>query len=335
MGKPYSSRTACIRLAQQDVERVTLHACHILLVNEDGSPRTLESRDPAPLNTLVVLGPGFVSGIYCEALVLLEIGLGRARPYHPARAPAGTLSTRWIAQRRRYAILNASQLANAWPTISDILASHAQETVARWAYRSWNIASPRACVRRVGRTRTIHTYSKEVAHARGVYVSVSSDDVSLIKHFQEQECRSRHHTLVAQATLIAYCLRNYRYAWYEEKRLRAYARGKASGLRLLCEKFGPKGGSLFGRLLPHHVAYMYTHGLLPPAIRPLLERCAEVFDLFDVSQVSSTCADTHLTPQEKFTVRALPKRRTTADYVVFELVPKPTNGGFSSEHSTL
>lgn len=323
--KPESIR----RLILGDVLRVERYARFLFIVDEEGTPFPLQTRFDAPLNIIAVIGPAIYAGQVFGAALLLEIGLGRARPYHDALAPSGFLPTgRAIQKRRNYRLLGAERFNVLCPYICDVLAKHAEEIVGGWEHKTWNIPSPKTRVVKTGRRKEVLTRTRETEHFRGARISIAFQDTELVSMFCGCDIGRTRKALEAEARLLCYCLRGYANADYTDAELKLYARARASRMRILTASFGPKEGKEYGRLLPHHVAYMYEKNMIPAKNRALFERCASFFRLVDMERVSFF-TKLRIEPQNAIPgidIRVIPARRSSADYLVCELIPQVEKG---------
>jgi hypothetical protein len=325
MGKPYTTLENVKKLMAGDVSRVEKYARFLFIVDEDGCPRALYARSDAPLNIIAVLGPAVYNGHAFDTTLLLEIGLGRARPYHAAFAPQGVLPKgRAILKRRNYKLLGVERFKALWPYICDVLVEHAESIVGGWKHRTWNIPSSRSRVR----GGQVVTHTKEVEHILGVRISVSFEDGWLVQAMCALDIQRSSEAIRKQASLLCYCLNGYKNADYSGAKLRQYARARQGRMRLLVESFGPKEGREYGRLRPHHVAYMYARGWIPLKNRALFECCAEFFHLVDSERVPSFSFVRYGYSGEDpgFDVWIIPTRRKEADYLVCEIIPRVQGG---------
>lgn len=324
MPEPYTKYASVLKLVKSDAACVERHARYLFIVDEEGSPLALYWRENAPLNIVAVIGPAVWNGHAFSTSLLLEIGLGRARPYHDALAPPGYLPLgRAISKRRNYGFLGPDRFSALRPYLLDLLANHAEDVVSRWKHKTWNIPSYRSRVVKTGRIKEVVTRQKEVSHRRGARVSVSCQDTDLLGLFCGFDIERNKGIIETEARLLRHCLGGYAHTSHTDAKLALFARARSSKMRLLCESFGPKSGRECGRLLPHHVAHMYKHGLIPLIHRDLFEQCASLFHLVDMERVSFF--ESRDLPEKTMPffvdVRVLPARRASADYIVFELIP--------------
>lgn len=327
MARPYTRTEAIRKLITQDVSRVEEYARYVLIIDEEGNPRALVRRDGAPLNIIAILGPAWHKGEFFPVALLLEVGLGQTRPYHSARFPQSISKKRqWIEQRRNYRLFSPERFRVLCPYLLDILADHAREIIALWKHREWKISfMKRRIFSATSTPRNLFVTTKESTHLRGVRIAVSFSDTELLRIFVSLDVSRLCSGIKKGADLLMYCLKHYKCSRTAEY-LKLYSKAKASRLRLLVESFGPKPGREYGRLPPHHVAYMYARSWIPEAKRALFEQCAEVFSLVNMDNVRHFGTEEHWysfdMPDPAFTVWILPDRRKSADYMVCEIIPK-------------
>lgn len=324
MARAYTSIESITKLMANDVDCVEKYARFLCIIDEDGSPRVLYARSHAPLNIIAVLGPAVYNGHTFDTALLLEIGLGRARPYHPAFAPEGVLARgRWIQKRRNYRLLGGDRFHVLWPFLLDIIIAHTEEVCSEWKCKQWNVPSPRARVIRKERRREVVVKTKETWYSRGARVSVSFRDEELVRMITGIDIARMKASIQGAAKLLGICLRVYANSDYSDAELSRFARARAGKMRLLIESFGPKEGSEYGRLRPHHVAYMYENGLIPPKNQALFERCAVFFHLVDMERVfffrKLSIKEQKVIPG--IDIWVIPIRKASADYLVCEIIP--------------
>lgn len=328
MARRYTAIESIKKRIAGDVSRVEKYARFLFIVDEEGCPLSLRTLHNAPLNIIAVIGPTVYAGHTFSLALLLEIGLGRARPYHDAFAPAGVLEKgRWIAKRRNYSLLSAERFEVLWPYVCDVVIEHTLEVTGKWKHKSWNVPSSRARLVRIDRQKQIIVRAKEVEHSRGVRISVAFKDEHLLRTILELDMEHSKSMVYGEARLICLCLRAYANSDYTDRELLLFSGARAGKMRLLVESFGPRGEKEYGRLEPHHVAYMYAHKLIPPKNRALFERCASFFRLVDMNRVLFF-EQIHFGRREEipgFDVRVISMRRTTADYLVGEFIPRLPN----------
>lgn len=115
-------------LIARDVLNVKKYAAIVLEI-EEGVMRFSRNENPR-LNVIAVVGPGkFLDKEYKEA-VLLEIGIGKSRPYHiPAfKKEKGP----WISKRKKWFSLTEHQYRVIAPKIFSILGLLTNERVGNW-----------------------------------------------------------------------------------------------------------------------------------------------------------------------------------------------------------
>ncbi len=325
MPNPYSSPKSRCKLIARDVACVETYARYLMIVDDDGYPLAHYFRDSAPLNIIAVLGPAMVNEQFIATTLLLEVGLGRARPYHSAQKPLHSGdTTRSIPKRRQYHLLDDRRFANLWPFLSDILDRQTREVTSQWKQTAFVIPSHRARVRQEGFRRTVVSKFPYISHERGARVSVSFADHVLLLKMIGFDLARRKTGIHAQSRLIGLCAKQYCRPPYSDSAIRRYAKASSSKMRLLVESLSSYSEAKVGKLRPHHVAYMRQESLISNGAWCLLEQCARIFSFVDWNRVEFF-QKFHLQILEaplEYDVWIVPIRKIERDYLVCELINK-------------
>jgi hypothetical protein len=106
------------RLVSQDVQRVKNQAAIVFEI-EEGKIRFSRNENPL-LDIIAVIGPGWYSETKFNEAILLEIGIGKSRPYHLARRPGNLRKngeSSYLPPRRKWFSLSQEQYCQIAPII--------------------------------------------------------------------------------------------------------------------------------------------------------------------------------------------------------------------------
>lgn len=176
------------RIVENDVNRIIQHAQIVISLTPE-RPMVFVNPKPA-LNVLAVIGPekgaplSPAANRFFPSAVLLEIGLGRGRPYHKTKNYQKLNSTgnpTAILKRRKWFHLTEQQYIQAAPWIFSALQDLTNEKVARWECNHNNpyrIASERQHF--VRRSKAFISKIIYLDALRGARFSVSLEDRFLL-----------------------------------------------------------------------------------------------------------------------------------------------------------
>lgn len=154
-------------LVARDVARVERHAAYVLQINGAGV-EVVKNQDPK-IQVVAVIGPGSAFGQNFDRAVLLEVGIGRARPWQ---------ETSSAPKRRPWFQMTPEQYLVVAPTLFRILQEEVNRKVSAWKRGPGNpIYLP---VRKTHFYRNIHPRSSQVHVQRGCRFSVARRDWLLL-----------------------------------------------------------------------------------------------------------------------------------------------------------
>lgn len=126
-------------LAERDVELVRAEAAHLFIMNENGFSYRKHS-DPG-LGIIAVIGEPKTEPLHPDLInsgiknaVLLEIGIGKSRPYHETSLPQsrrnGNTGRNWLVKRRKWFSLSPDQYAAIAPELFKLMENLTDRKVA-------------------------------------------------------------------------------------------------------------------------------------------------------------------------------------------------------------
>ena len=163
----------------KDVKKVEDYARIVLVLNSDNCTIEIRENEDFKMNTIAVIGPSFGFGREWEKVVLLEIGIGHARPYRELTGHGRF----HIYDRRKWFYLTAEQYRLVAPIIFKKMDFLAYEVVNSWKTGSYQNrfvipCSWRRFYRSTGKTLRRDSL-KDVQ--RGIKFSVSLKDELLMR----------------------------------------------------------------------------------------------------------------------------------------------------------
>lgn len=198
-------------LVKEDVERVMKYAAYVLIIHEGEKSRVeiKKSKSKKPrLSVIAVVGSGKFAGVSYERALLLEIGLGRGRPYQKVEFNAekgGELS------RRKWFSLTPEQYRAIAPHLFSLLKEIAEEQMAKWK----NGPFYDVVVKRVFFSRKLGEHierRKTLSYPRGVRFTASVADDFLVKdiYWAEMNLNKRVQVKMSRtASAVQHFLRPY------------------------------------------------------------------------------------------------------------------------------
>lgn len=166
---------------------VRKHARYVIELNAQGYVRKIHGNKEAALNIVAVTMPH--AGANSRHVVVLEIGLGKHRPY---------TRTRECLTRLQYRVLNSEELARILPILESVIDNRRVAVVA-----GWKVTTP-------------IWVKQDPAHwrkfERGIFVSVAVHDQALYHALcgADLEIRRVTYMLDYYAFLVRYWLRGYK-----------------------------------------------------------------------------------------------------------------------------
>lgn len=177
-------------LSQKHLASVSIvrkHARYVIELNAQGYVRKIRGNREATLNIVAVTMP--YAGPNTKHVVVLEIGMGKHRPY--AR-------TRECLTRLQYRVLNSEELARILPILESVINNRRVAVVA-----GWKVATPMWVKQDPSHWRKFE---------RGIFVSVAVHDQALYYALcgADLEFRRVTYMLDYYAFLVRYWLRGYK-----------------------------------------------------------------------------------------------------------------------------
>lgn len=176
---------------------VRKHARYVIELNAQGYVRRIQANRDATLNIVAVTMPH--AGANSRHVVVLEIGLGKHRPY---------TRTRECLMRLQYRVLNSEELARILPILESVIDNRRAAVVA-----GWKVATPMWIKQDPSHWRKFE---------RGIFISVSLHDQALYYALcgADLEIRKVTYALDYYAFLVRYWLRGYKREVYTRAEMR-------------------------------------------------------------------------------------------------------------------
>lgn len=166
-----------LKLIEADVRRIYENAAYVLIMNSEKS-FSLVSNPGARLNVIAVIGPAIFKGREIEKALLLEVGIGKTRPYHRSKGVNNGQKLPEIPKRRKLFGLTAKQYRLVAPALLGLFLEIATEKVAAWTTPPFFKAETESVWFSAKRKKTVVSARKR-SYPRGIWFGVLHEDVFL------------------------------------------------------------------------------------------------------------------------------------------------------------
>jgi hypothetical protein len=192
---PKHRRQPIVQYAAEDVTFVLKEARFVIRFNTNSSSWDFLENDSGRLNVIAAIGPGIglpstpVAGQQFEECLLLEVGIGRTRPYHAGRNFDGPERRRlWVKKRRKWFTLTDEQYQNVAPFVFTTIQYLTNKRVKGWESPTFWLKGRRTYYSRANkRTFVSETYREQ---ERGARFSVSPLDEQLTADIYAAQLRN-------------------------------------------------------------------------------------------------------------------------------------------------
>ncbi len=167
-----------LKLIEADVRRIRDHAAYVFTLNPNGKSFSLASNQGARLNVVAVIGPSIFEGSEIREAVLLEVGIGRTRPYSRSQGKNNGQKLSEIPRRRKCFSLSPKQYRFIAPALFGLLSKIAADKVAAWETPPFFRAEIESFWFSTRRKRTLAN-PRTRAYPRGVWFTVLREDAFL------------------------------------------------------------------------------------------------------------------------------------------------------------
>jgi len=260
-----------------DISLIKSHARFIIYVDDEGFPlRMLEREEGYKLDVLAIIGSAEVEDMYFPEVILLEIGMGKTKPYHDAKVPKNLHKegeTTWIHKRQKMASLSQKQLSNLWPYLENILVGKAIKQMSGW--KSHTRVLPNSLVRISHGNRGIHIKDTFREVKSGVRFSVSFADMEMIKVVLSSHLIYMKETMRKLSYSLNRFLQRYKNSSYSSKELNLFTKSEHGGVKAIVQ--------YCDNIPALHIAKMFQENMI--GNRSLLEQVFEQFGLCDMEDV--------------------------------------------------